>query len=332
MPVGLDHDPVAQVVKDQGLLRLRQPDFPRGTGVFQGSEGGGPGSAVGPGNQDHVSTRLGDAGGDCAHPDLGHQLHVNTRGGVGVLQVKDQLFEVLDRVNIVVGRGRNQPDARGGVAFLRNPGVDLRGRQLPALARLRTLRHLDLNVAGVAQVVRGDAEPPRRHLLDRGVQQRVAQALRRLPALARIGTRPQRVHGDGHGFVGFLRDRPKRHGAGREAFNDFGDGFDFLQRDRLDLVESEPHDPPQGHEAPRLVVHAVRVCAENFAGLGACRDLEAGDRRRVEKVGLALAPPLVFPADAKRAVSGGNARGRVRDHVARGDLVRDHVDTDAAQG
>ena len=257
---------------------------------------------------------------------------MNTRGGVGVLQVEDQLFEVLDRVNIVVGRGRNQPDARGGVAFLRNPGVDLRGRQLPALARLRPLCHLDLDVAGMAQVVRGDAEPPRCHLLDRGVQQRVAQALRRLPALARIGTRPQRVHGDGHGFVGFLRDGPKRHGAGREAFDDFGDGFNFLQRDRLDLVIAEPHDATQGHEAPRLVVHAVRVCAENLAGLGAGRDLEAGDRRRVEKVGLALAPPLVFAADAKCAVSRGNARGRVRDHVARGDLVRDHVDTDAAQG
>ena len=45
--------------------------------------------------------------------------------------------------------------------------VDLVARELAALAGLRALRHLDLQLVGVDEVVRGDAEAAGRHLLDR---------------------------------------------------------------------------------------------------------------------------------------------------------------------
>ena len=68
----------------------------------------GAGAAVVAGDQDHVGVRLGDAGGDRADADLGHQLHADARLGVGVLQVVDELREVLDRVDVVVRRRRDQ--------------------------------------------------------------------------------------------------------------------------------------------------------------------------------------------------------------------------------
>src|SRR5437868_15102710 len=45
-----------------------------------------------------------------------------------------------------MGRRRNQADARRRVADLRDPGVRLMARQLTAFARLRALRHLDLQI------------------------------------------------------------------------------------------------------------------------------------------------------------------------------------------
>ena len=86
---------------------------------------------------------------------------------VGVLQVVDQLREVLDRVDVVVRRRRDQADARRGVPGPGDPRVDLVARQLAALAGLGALGHLDLQVVGVDQVLAGHAEPAGGHLLDR---------------------------------------------------------------------------------------------------------------------------------------------------------------------
>ena len=86
---------------------------------------------------------------------------------VRVLQVVNQLRQILDRVDVVVRRRRDQPDAGRRVADLRDPRIDLVAGQLPAFARLGALRHLDLQVVGVDQVLARDAEARRGHLLDR---------------------------------------------------------------------------------------------------------------------------------------------------------------------
>ena len=106
-------------------------------------------------------------GRDRADADLGDQLHVHARRRVGVLQVVDQLGEVLDRVDVVVRRRRDQADARRGVPGLGHPRVDLVAGQLAALAGLGALRHLDLDVVGVGEVLRRHAEAAGRDLLDR---------------------------------------------------------------------------------------------------------------------------------------------------------------------
>ena len=111
--------------------------------------------------------RLGDAGGDRADADLGDQLDVDAGARVGVLQVVDELGEVLDGVDVVVRRRRDQADAGRGVPGLGDPRVDLVAGQLAALAGLGALGHLDLEVVGVDEVLAGDAEPAGGDLLDR---------------------------------------------------------------------------------------------------------------------------------------------------------------------
>ena len=64
-----------------------------------------------------------------------------------VLQVVDQLGQIFDRIDVVVRRRRDQPDARRRVPRLRDPRIHLRAGQLAAFARLRALRHLDLQLA-----------------------------------------------------------------------------------------------------------------------------------------------------------------------------------------
>ena len=131
--------------------------------------GRGAGAADMAGDQDHVGLGLGDAGGDRADAGLGDQLHADPGVRVDLLQVVDELGQVLDRVDVVVRRRRDQGDAGRGVAQAGDLERDLEAGQLAALAGLGTLGDLDLELAGSVQVLGGDAEAARGHLLDRRV-------------------------------------------------------------------------------------------------------------------------------------------------------------------
>jgi len=63
------------------------------------------------GDEDHVGVGLGDAGGDGADALLAHELDVDASPVVGALEVVDQLGQVLDRIDVVMRRRRDQADA-----------------------------------------------------------------------------------------------------------------------------------------------------------------------------------------------------------------------------
>src|SRR3954447_19703876 len=166
--------------------------------------------------------------GDRADTDLGDQLDVDARIRVRVLQVVDELLEVLDGVDVVMRRGRDQPDAGRGVPGLGHPRVDLVAGQLTAFAWLGALRHLDLDVVGVREVRRRDTEPSGRDLLDGASAARVEQAVEILTALTGVALAAEGVHRDREGLVRFAGDRAIGHRAGGEPADD--------GRDRLHLV------------------------------------------------------------------------------------------------
>ena len=211
LPVHLDHDPAAQVVHEQDLVRLGEAQLPRDAGVLDGRERRGARPAVVARDQDHVRVRLGHARRHGPHAHLGHELHADPGLVVRVLEVVDELLEVLDGVDVVVRGRADEPDAGRGVAGLRDPRVDLGAGELAALAGLGALGHLDLDLAGVDQVLAGDAEAARRHLLD-GAAPRVAVgqrlvARRVLAALAGVGLAADPVHRDRQRLVGLAGDR-----------------------------------------------------------------------------------------------------------------------------
>ena len=128
LSVRLDDDPVAELVHDEHLLGLGEPELPRNSAVLDRGQGRRAGAAVVAGDQHHVRMGLGDAGRDGPDPDLGHQLDADPRPRVRVLQVVDQLGQVLDRVDVVVRGRRDEPHARRRVADLGDPGIDLVAR------------------------------------------------------------------------------------------------------------------------------------------------------------------------------------------------------------
>ena len=172
LAVGFQPHARAQVVEHQRLVRLSDAQFPGNAGVLDARQRGSACAAVVAGDEDVVGVRLGDARGDGANADLGDQLDADARLGVGVLEVVDQLGQILDGVDVVVGRRTDEHDARDGVADAGDVIGDFVAGELAAFAGLGALGHFDLELVGVGQVVGGggssDAEPPGGDLLDGG--------------------------------------------------------------------------------------------------------------------------------------------------------------------
>ena len=297
LSVRLQHRASAQVVGDERLLRLREAELP---GQARGLDPGPPRrarAAVVAGDEDVVRLALDDARGDGPDAVLGDELDADARARVAVLAVVDELREVLDGVDVVVGRWGDEPDAGGAHARLRDVALYLRPGELAALPGLGALRHLDLDLVRVAQVVRGDAEAPGGHLLDRtplGVVRPIGlrhEALGVLPALAGVRFAPQAVHRARQGGVRLEGDGPVAHRAGAEPLDDVGRGLHLLERDRFPVALELEH----AAEVASFVqlVRDRGVLPVLRGRVLAARRLEVLDRLRVVEVPLRRHPVLL---------------------------------------
>ena len=159
---------IAQVVDQQSLLGLSQAEFPGGAGVFGGRKRGRAGAAVVAGDQDVVRGGLGHARCHGADSGFRDQFHGNPCARVHLLEVVDELGEILDRVNVVVGRGGNELHAGLGVAQSGDQRVHLVAGELASFAGFGSLGHFDLQFVRIHEVVGRDSEAPGGDLLDVG--------------------------------------------------------------------------------------------------------------------------------------------------------------------
>ena len=105
----------------------------------------------------------------CGHgsdTDFRHQLDTDSSFRIYVFKIVDQLRQILDGINVVVWWRRNETDSRGRMSHPRYPLVDLVPWKLATLTRFGTLRHLDLDIIGVHQILRGNTETPGGYLLN----------------------------------------------------------------------------------------------------------------------------------------------------------------------
>ena len=240
LPVHLQPDLRAQSVADECLLRLAQTNLWRDAREAHTRGRARARTSLGTANHDEVGLCLCHACGNRAHATLGHQLHGDGCLRIDVLQVENQLCQVLDAVDVVMGRRRDEADAWDAVAGLGNHLVHLEARQLSALAGLRALRHLDLYLLGVHQILRRHAEATTGHLFrlarQRDAVLRGVEPLRVLAALARIASCAQFVHRETDCLVRLLAQCTERHGSCHEVLHNL--------RDRLHLVETLPRPLP----------------------------------------------------------------------------------------
>src|SRR3989442_7174405 len=130
-------------------------------------------------------------------------------------------------------RWRDEADARRRMSHFGNLRIYLVTRKLSAFARLRALRHLDLQLFSIDQVVAGYTKPAGSDLFNSAVARVsvvVCEVARRiLAAFPRIAFASDAVHCDGQGFMRFFAYGTVGHRACLETSDDI--------RYRLDLFD-----------------------------------------------------------------------------------------------
>ena len=156
----------AQVVHHKSLLNLREACLRGTSAVLYRACGAGSRASVRTAYKDYVRLCLCNSGSNGAHPGLGHEFDAYPGCGIDVAKVIYQLREVFDRVDVVMGRRRNQGDAGNRVPGLGYQRVDLEPGQLSPFAGLCSLSHFYLYFVSIYQIFGIDSEAAGRYLLD----------------------------------------------------------------------------------------------------------------------------------------------------------------------
>ena len=308
--IGLYRDAAAQTVQHKCLLGFGEADFPRTAGMGERGQRRSTGAAFITRNRHMIGARLGNTGGNRADAHFRHQLDRDARGRIDAFQIVDQLGQVFDRIDVVMRRRRNEADTGGGMAHAGDILVHLVAGQLPAFAGFRPLRHLDLQIVGIDEIFRRDAEAARGHLFDGGthgiaIGQRF-ETIRFLPALARVGTAADTVHRNREIGVRFTADRTEAHRAGGETLDDFGSRLHRLQRD-AGAVGLEFHQAADGEQPFVLLI-------DGFGKGEIFRRLVAAHRVLKPRHGVGR-PGMIFAAQAESIIAA-DIQHRIVDRVA----------------
>ena len=345
--VGAQRDAVAQVVPEQDLVDLGQTELPRRADVLDRRQRRRPGPAGVAGQVDVRGAGLGDASRDGAHTAAGDELDADPCARVDRPQVGDQLGKILDRVDVVVRRRADVALAGLAATERGDVGRRLLAGQLAALARLRTLGDLDLELVGSGEVGGGHAEPCRGDLLDPGV---VAAAVGGrgvpggvFPTLAGVRGAARALDADRQRLVGLGAQGADAHRRHDEAADDVAGGFDLRERDgRRGGADAQlvARDGAVGRRARERgavpsqgslgVARGVDVGFGEFAVAGQDLDL-AGDPRR-EEVGLAVGAEPGEPGVGQAGLAAGGRLGDGQRGGAAADLALGEVGEGRAPG
>ena len=126
-------------------------------------------------------------------------------------------------------------------------------------------------------------------------------------------------------------DSPHTHGPGGEASDDVTSRFHLIQWNWSALSRLESEQPPQGHEPLGLIVHGLRVFAENVKAPTPRRVLELEYCFGVEQVRRPLPAPLILSTHGETLVGVGDSCCGVGTAVSLPVLLRQNVEINAPQ-
>ena len=282
--------------------------------------------------------RLGDSHRDGSYTGPRHKLDPDSGGRLERLEVVDELGKILDRVDVVVRRRRDEGHSRLGMSKSGDLIRDLVAGQLPAFSRLRALGHLDLELVGRSQVSGSYSEPSRGHLLDHRVA-RCSVPDRVLSSFARVGGGTKMVHRLRQGLVRFSGEGPVRHRRRGEPPHDPLYRLDLRhverRTDRIDLQQiAQFHRLRREFDQIEIRLVLLPVATANCF-------LQRQDRPRRRAVGYPSGAVLVVPLGFAHisvvpAVTLQHGRGDVvesppfdaRRDVTKGAIAHRHIETD----
>ena len=168
LTVCLDADSFSQTILDQRLMCLGKSKLPWKSGIVNRTSWCRTGSSVISGDQYQSGSCFGNTGCYGTNAGFWYQFHRNPCIFIRILAVINELCKVLDGIDIMMWRWRDQTDSRCRMTGLGNPWIYLSSRQMSAFSWFCSLCHLDLDFLCTYQISGSYTESSGSDLLDCG--------------------------------------------------------------------------------------------------------------------------------------------------------------------
>ncbi|SIG05937.1 Uncharacterised protein [Mycobacteroides abscessus subsp. abscessus] len=213
-------------------MHFGDTDFGRPARILEARNGRRARAAGIAGHVDDIGACLGDTYRNGSDALGGHQF--DDHPDSGRLAIVDQLGEVLDRVCVVVGRGRDELDTRCSTTGGRDLDGHLRSRKLAAFTGFSALADLDLEFLEhrVGKVAGPHPETAGGELLDAGAADSAVSA-DVLTALTAVGEAANQIGSMRHGLVCRGHQGAVAHGSRCQCRRDLAGRLHRGQRDRF---------------------------------------------------------------------------------------------------
>jgi hypothetical protein len=119
-------------------------EFPRKSCVFNTRPARSASPSIVSGDENMICLCFRNTACDNAHANFGNQLHRHAAAWIGTFQVVDELFEILNGVDVVVRWWGDEANASSGVTRAGNRGRYFVAGEFTTFAWFRALRHFDL--------------------------------------------------------------------------------------------------------------------------------------------------------------------------------------------
>ena len=166
LAVCLNADTVSKAIHKKGLMCFRKSKLPGKSCIMDGASRSSSCTSVIAGNQNNLCASLCNTSCYSAHTSLRNQFYGNICIFVCIFQVIDQLCQLLNGIDVMMGRRGDQADTRGGMTGFCNPRVNLLCRKVSAFTWLCALCHFDLDFFCRYQIAAGNAKTSAGYLLD----------------------------------------------------------------------------------------------------------------------------------------------------------------------
>lgn len=213
-------------VKKKSMVGLGKEDLKRGKGVIKRGERWRESEEIIERKGDMVGERIGEKGWKSEKEKLRKKIERNIGWRIEVFKVVDEMRKILNRVDVMVRRRRNEEKKRSGVEGIGDGRIEIVKRKMEELEGIWEMRKIDMDKIGIEEILSSKKEKERGKMIDwrelrvRSEIRKRVEKIRIIEEIEGVRIEENGVNREGKSGMRIYGDREEGNGEGWEKIED----------------------------------------------------------------------------------------------------------------